>query len=248
MEKSIKNVQIANPASVHCIEQGGTLRIVIDTKGQYGICTLPDGTECEEWAYFRGECNKEDNEYCTKRGTNEKLSFSEAKNIALNSDCVKEGTLKDTYMCNEYTGTWWIDLNLDKKGCMPACVINVVTKQAEINWRCTGLIPSEEIELKQVTQEESKQIAKTFVENSATYKFDGFDLEFNGTVVLRCPYCWQFVFEFQSRAAGYGDRTGKMLAQIITPHRAVVTVIEGEVTSAVLDEKWDMAKQEIIGE
>lgn len=48
--------QIANPASVHCIEQGGTLRIETEAAGQYGICTLPDGTECEEWAYFRGEC------------------------------------------------------------------------------------------------------------------------------------------------------------------------------------------------
>jgi len=24
--------------------------------GQYGMCTLPDGKQCEEWSYFRGEC------------------------------------------------------------------------------------------------------------------------------------------------------------------------------------------------
>lgn len=50
--------QLANPASVHCAEQGGTLRIEENQAGQYGICTLANGTECEEWAYFRGECGK----------------------------------------------------------------------------------------------------------------------------------------------------------------------------------------------
>jgi putative hemolysin len=48
--------QIANPASEHCVKQGGTLEIVDTPEGQQGICTLPDGTRCEEWAYMRGEC------------------------------------------------------------------------------------------------------------------------------------------------------------------------------------------------
>ena len=48
--------QIANPASVNCINNNGTLKIVDTNEGQIGICTLPSGKECEEWAYFRGEC------------------------------------------------------------------------------------------------------------------------------------------------------------------------------------------------
>ena len=47
---------IANPASVNCIDKGGTLEIVDTPEGQQGICTLKDGTKCEEWAYMRGEC------------------------------------------------------------------------------------------------------------------------------------------------------------------------------------------------
>lgn len=43
------------------------------------------------------------------------------------------------YFCNEGTGTFWIDMNIQKKGCNPACVINIEDKSAEINWRCTGL-------------------------------------------------------------------------------------------------------------
>jgi putative hemolysin len=49
-------VEIANPASVYCIDRGGKLSIVDGPDGQYGICTLPGGKQCEEWKYFRGEC------------------------------------------------------------------------------------------------------------------------------------------------------------------------------------------------
>lgn len=47
--------QIANPASVFCIEQGGTLEIVDEANGQVGYCTLPDGTRVEEWEYYRSQ-------------------------------------------------------------------------------------------------------------------------------------------------------------------------------------------------
>ena len=50
-------VGLANPASVYCTEQGGSLEIHTDEAGgQNGICLFDDGSECEEWAYFRGEC------------------------------------------------------------------------------------------------------------------------------------------------------------------------------------------------
>jgi hypothetical protein len=95
----------------------------------------------------------------------------------------------------------------------------------------------------EVTETESKELARAFVENSSTYQFDGFDLAYNQTTVLRCPYCWTFVFDFTSRQAGYGDRTGQVLAQVITPHTAEVTVINGTITSAVLDGQRDMLTQ-----
>lgn len=78
--------------------------------------------------------------YCTAK-TGEKLSLSEAKQIALNSECVQDGALGEKYFCNEDTGTWWIDLNIQKEMCHPACVINIATKTAKINRRCMGLLP-----------------------------------------------------------------------------------------------------------
>ena len=48
---------MANPASVYCEEQGNQLEIVTAADGsQSGVCVFPDGSTCDEWAYFRGEC------------------------------------------------------------------------------------------------------------------------------------------------------------------------------------------------
>jgi putative hemolysin len=52
-----ENATIANPASVFCTQNGGTLRIVTAADGsQNGLCVFPNGSQCEEWAYYRGEC------------------------------------------------------------------------------------------------------------------------------------------------------------------------------------------------
>ena len=68
------------------------------------------------------------------------MSLFEAKGVAQASDCMLNGTLKDTGVCNSGTGTWWIDMDIEKAGCNPACVVDIEARTAEINWRCTGLI------------------------------------------------------------------------------------------------------------
>jgi inhibitor of cysteine peptidase len=56
-EPTEEPVGMPNPASVFCEENNGALETRIDADGnQYGVCMFEDGTECEEWAYFRGEC------------------------------------------------------------------------------------------------------------------------------------------------------------------------------------------------
>lgn len=50
---------IANPASVYCVEQGGTVKIVKDKAGnETGVCLFTDGSQCEEWSFYRKECQK----------------------------------------------------------------------------------------------------------------------------------------------------------------------------------------------
>lgn len=50
---------IANPASVYCQEQGGKSQIITAGDGsQSGDCVFSDGSKCDEWAFFRHECQK----------------------------------------------------------------------------------------------------------------------------------------------------------------------------------------------
>jgi hypothetical protein len=78
-------------------------------------------------------------EVCVDKESGAELSLKEAEEIAAKSEC--GDNIKAGHICNDFTGTWWIDLDIEKPGCSPACVVDVNTKTASINWRCTGLIP-----------------------------------------------------------------------------------------------------------
>jgi putative hemolysin len=48
---------LPNPASVYCEQQGYRVEIRTAADGsQSGACIFPDGSECDEWAFYRGEC------------------------------------------------------------------------------------------------------------------------------------------------------------------------------------------------
>ena len=50
-----------NPASVYCEQNGGKLELRQDVSGGVaGMCVFPDGSECDEWAYFRNDCRPGD--------------------------------------------------------------------------------------------------------------------------------------------------------------------------------------------
>ncbi len=89
--------------------------------------------------------------------------------------------------------------------------------------------------------------ALTFLRNGATYKFDGIPgtLKVGETLILESyPVQYVVIITFDSRHGGYGDRTGQILIQVITPHTARITVVNGEVVSATLDDVWDELNQE----
>ena len=86
-------------------------------------------------------CQSEEGSICIDKETRQGMHIEQAKIAAMGSNCITEGgILTESYLCNPNTGTWWIDLYLEKEGCNPACVIDVNTGEAEINWRCTGLL------------------------------------------------------------------------------------------------------------
>lgn len=49
-------VNLANPASVYCAMQGFKTVIKDTPNGQVGYCVFKDGTACEEWSFYRGQC------------------------------------------------------------------------------------------------------------------------------------------------------------------------------------------------
>ena len=84
------NASMPNPAAVYCVENGGTLDIRKDAAGnEYGYCLFPDGSECDEWAYYRGECQPGDSlsgnasmpnpasVYCEENGGTSKIITAE---------------------------------------------------------------------------------------------------------------------------------------------------------------------------
>ncbi len=88
-------------------------------------CTMPEGI-----ADAMGYCEP-------KKGS---MTAEEARAIAETSDCIKEGKLQEGFVYNEFTRTYWFDMDVEKEGCAPACVVSESTKSAEINWRCTGAL------------------------------------------------------------------------------------------------------------
>lgn len=69
MEKTNKNIDVqqnnqvkmANPSSEYCVKNGGVNKIVVNKDGsEAGLCVFSDGSSCDEWKYFRGECSQGD--------------------------------------------------------------------------------------------------------------------------------------------------------------------------------------------
>ena len=71
------------------------------------------------------------------------MSPEDALGIAqATKECTDVGRVTSSVSLNEQTRTYWVDiLQQQKPMCAPACVVNMDTGLAEVNWRCTGLIP-----------------------------------------------------------------------------------------------------------
>jgi len=53
-----QNVSTANPASVYCINNGWNVQIETDDEwNQFWICMFEDWSYCDEWSYYRNECD-----------------------------------------------------------------------------------------------------------------------------------------------------------------------------------------------
>ena len=125
------------PISCRCVE--GRCEGIFGEINDFNDCVSAGYAVVESYprqCQTSNETFTEDN--CVEEGTGNILTLFDAKEIAINSEC--GDNLKETFVCNEVTGTYWIDLDLEKEGCSPACVVDIENRTANINWRCTGLL------------------------------------------------------------------------------------------------------------
>jgi len=98
-----------NPASVYCEQNGNTLEIHTAADGsQSGICVFPDGSTCDEWAYFRGECGLAVPENPTPAATVETASNASGGGPGGNGGTEENGS--GGYMApgsSEEFSDWW---------------------------------------------------------------------------------------------------------------------------------------------
>lgn len=91
--------QIANPASVYCEEQGGKSEIRTNADGsQIGYC-IKDEKECEEWAFYRGECSFEEKAIPKTISTNPIDSLSDEMINKLGANCKDKKTELEKANC-----------------------------------------------------------------------------------------------------------------------------------------------------
>ncbi|HEY93675.1 MAG TPA: hypothetical protein G4O15_01895 [Dehalococcoidia bacterium] len=88
------------------------------------------------------------------------------------------------------------------------------------------------------------------MKSSPTFTFDGIEetLQLVERKYSDNSNSWSFIFQFDSRHPGYGDRNGQILVELITPHQVVIVTNYDGVKSAVMDGKWDLIKQQIVNE
>ena len=123
IEQNGRNLRVINIAQQEC-----TGCWIIDLEYDYSYDSKEElRIELREWGIV------------DVASTAERMPLEQAVEIAENSDC-RGKLITETAMYNNNTKTWWIDLELEKPGCNPACVIRESDNTAAINWRCTGLI------------------------------------------------------------------------------------------------------------
>lgn len=97
------------------------------------------------------------------------------------------------------------------------------------------------------TADNALKTAKQYVTDDETYRFDGMADSLNMSAsVSPAADMHVIAIEFTSTHGGYGDRKDAMVIQVLTPHTAVITVEKGRVTSAIMDDSWDMLTEKSV--
>jgi predicted lipoprotein with Yx(FWY)xxD motif len=115
----------------NCVERKISCTVVGNDSDAHGC----KGSAGYSWCEAKQKCIRPWEEAC--EGT---LKGSEVMQIA-EAGCGATGNLTGNISYNPSSKTYWIGLDTVKAGCSPACVVWEDNRSAEVNWRCTGLLP-----------------------------------------------------------------------------------------------------------
>jgi hypothetical protein len=99
-----------------------------------------------------------------------------------------------------------------------------------------------------VDEEKAAIVAISVLKGSATFQFDGIEGSLIAVKVTKLfnepptqEYLWVVEVAFVTAHPGHGNRSGMILAQVMTEHKAVVSLDEiGNVITTVCDKEWDI--------
>jgi putative hemolysin len=209
---SATGLLMPNPASEFCEENGGYIETIEDEYGnQSGVCVFEDGSHCNQWDFYYGDC----------------LPKEDYSNLT-NSAC-------------EYcqTNGGYVDERIDDQGNQYSVCLFNDTSECEVWSYYNGLCEKGQNFSKKSAQVASFIGYDWIVFNSPTYTFDGYNLTYEQINPLRCPGCYEVIYAFESTNGGYGDRTDAYVPQVVTPHTMVLQVCQGKITSAITDNVYD---------
>ncbi|MFY9301007.1 MAG: hypothetical protein WAO91_07450 [Candidatus Nitrosotenuis sp.] len=92
-------------------------------------------------------------------------------------------------------------------------------------------------------------IALDFVRSAPTFAFDGMEETLGVSEIMALesfPEQYRLEVSFTSAHGGFGDRTGQIVTQALTPHVMEIIISEGAVISAVTDGQWDELNRQYI--
>ena len=176
-----------------------------------------------------------------------------------------EGSIRvlDSYKTQTPDAVWTVVIEFtcanagygDRSGQMVATVVtdHVITVTVEDGAVVEAVIDGVWDELRDTapvhddtTMDEAEELAIEFIESSPTFSFDGVpgSIEIIDVVAAESyPVQYFITVAFECSHAGYGDRTGQVLAQVITRHVMRINISDDQVLNAVIDGKWDELNQ-----
>lgn len=141
-----KSTQMANPASTYCVENGGKSEIRTATDGsQTGYCKFDDGSECEEWAFFRKECNPGGIDSISDKI----IVNSPIANAIIHSPITISGQARGTWF---FEGSFPVEIYDSNNKLLGSSVVNFNPKSATDTWMTENFVDFEgEIKFSQST-------------------------------------------------------------------------------------------------